>query len=282
MQFRSLFQVDLLLIASLLLGTPFLPKARSSPAPLETQYDAVENAFFLAAPTFVSFFTFIRDKAALEALRTQLGLSDTNLSPQKNAQRDLIELLSVDKSGFEIATIRRALELYADGFLPQEIWDFGLTKIEAAALYLYTTEDYQELNPELRQPSPRPEALSYAAMINRALSRLPKFRGLVKRGLSLPEDQLPLYREGSEISLPSFTSATADLMFGAFERKHRFLIESQCGRDVSSFSSNPGEREVLFAAGSKFRVLEVRRDVDLHGFRAEIEFHLTEIGCDSK
>jgi hypothetical protein len=157
------------------------------------------------------------------------------LSPQKNAQRDLIELLSVDKSGFEIATIRRALELYADGFLPQEIWDFGLTKIEAAALYLYTTEDYQELNPEFRQPSPRPEALSYAAMINRALSRLPKFRGLVKRG-----------------------------------------------RDVSSFSSNPGEREVLFAAGSKFRVLEVRRDVDLHGFRAEIEFHLNEIGCESK
>lgn len=241
--------------------------------------DRVETAFLHAATHFIPMFDLAGNNAALSQLRTQLALPTFNCTPKEIAQANLLGLLTLANRPFDSETILEILDSYADGFLPDKFWQHGFSKLEAVALYSYTTEDYQLLNPELRRLTPRPDALHYSAMVNRALDRLPRHKGLVKRGLSLPDDQIPHYQVGKQIVLPSFTSATADLTFGAFEKIHRFLISSCEGREVSTVSANPGEREVLFKAGSQFEVTDIKYDAPLHGFVAAIEFHLKEIGC---
>ena len=100
---------------------------------------------------------------------------------------------------------------------------------------------------------------------------------MVKRGTDLPQTVLETFQLGNEITFDAFTSTTRDLSLDVYESKYRMIIRSKTGRDISTLTPYPYEREVLFKAGSKFKVIRVTPDVIHSGVNAKMEFELEEL-----
>ncbi len=110
---------------------------------------------------------------------------------------------------------------------------------------------------------------NYRDTLNAALARLPDQPGTVKRGAMLPESVLERYSVGAVVTEGAFTSTSTG---PGFSGPHRFLIYSRHGKRIEPYSAHPSEHEVLFAAGTRFRVLKVEpQDGD------RLEIHLREI-----
>jgi hypothetical protein len=154
-----------------------------------------------------------------------------------------------------------------------------LCSIERVGIFSYTTEDYRFINPLLRDQSPSSSAIKYRNALNAVLDKLPAYHGTVKRGLKLTSDELARYTVGFETTFPSFTSTTSDLSLTRFENIHRMIIHSETGRDMSTISANPHEKEVLFKAGSRFKVLRRSQNVELNGSTASEEIELQEVNA---
>ena len=144
----------------------------------------------------------------------------------------------------------------------------------AAALYAYTEEAseqlYTRLNYVIRTPNTDSELFRYAGYIKHvqtALSSLPthlsRFHGKVYRGINRrvkPEN----YARDERVTWQAFSSSTKNssiaLNFvdkqGSKLRGSLFIIESNKGKLISSFSAYEAEDEVLFDANSQFQVLE--------------------------
>jgi len=95
-------------------------------------------------------------------------------------------------------------------------------------------------------------------MINAALDEIPdKFTGMAYRGTHLSEDVINNYKTAFEKGKPivekSFTSSSYD-KDEAFDGNVFFRITSKRGTLVEKISKKPGQQEVLFKAGQKFRV----------------------------
>ena len=105
--------------------------------------------------------------------------------------------------------------------------------------------------------------------LSKALQLLPNHEGVVYRGAQLTEEDLAPYTEGSTITMTRFTGASETYVnvlrfiqskvdyVRADQAKTQpvvFNITSKKVRSISDFSFMPGEKEVLFAPGTKFRV----------------------------
>ena len=77
------------------------------------------------------------------------------------------------------------------------------------------------------------------------------------RRTTLPADKLEEYKGVGNIVTEeaSTSSATGQTRF---RDDHLFLIESRHGKLVKEYSAFRSENEVLFAAGSRFKVLQVQ------------------------
>ena len=139
---------------------------------------------------------------------------------------------------------------------------YGLSDPEIAARYAYTTSDgtwgYRPLNTALRSQ----EAVKVAAFadyrdtLNAGLAKLPDHVGEVRRGTTLTQRELARYVQGATVTEHDFTSASVGR--AAFGGNVEFVIESLHGKRIQSWSAYSGEREVLFAAGTRFTVTDVR------------------------
>jgi hypothetical protein len=99
--------------------------------------------------------------------------------------------------------------------------------------------------------------------LNRALEKLPPHSGPVFRSTDLPPEALAQYQPGAIVSESAFLSTSMDLGVAqstAFAGNVEFRILSKSGRDISSVSTFPTEREVLFKTGVPFYVLDRRSD----------------------
>ena len=66
---------------------------------------------------------------------------------------------------------------------------------------------------------------------------------------------------GDEFTFKSFSSTSKDLdQLPASRRVIDFRIKSKGGKDIESFSLNPGEREVLLPRNSRFKVTRILRN----------------------
>jgi len=93
-------------------------------------------------------------------------------------------------------------------------------------------------------------------LIRSGLEKLPRYEGVVRRGVSTTLGQMPEYKVGATIVEEAFTSSTV----GQVSLQHRgpvtFIIESLNGRNIQTVASTQ-EGEVLFLPGTKFLVTKV-------------------------
>lgn len=92
--------------------------------------------------------------------------------------------------------------------------------------------------------------------LNSALKRFPAYEGFVFRGSSLPKAVLDQHQVGKTITYPAYTSSSTDQGISNDFGAQQFLIYSHTGRPIMGLHA--GENEVLFIAGTRFRVLAVK------------------------
>lgn len=147
---------------------------------------------------------------------------------------------------------------------PRPLQTTPLTPEQARALHHYTTiSGVEQLNRFLRRPGAAPEErreelrrLVDAAVAG--LAALPGFDGVSYRGTTLPVVDLPRWRPGAVVADRGFASSSASAAVAeAFRRGgNAFItIAGRSGADIRSLSYFEHEAEVLFAPGTRFRVV---------------------------
>lgn len=133
--------------------------------------------------------------------------------------------------------------------------DCGMSVAEVYALRWYTGSGYGAFNSALRSGGENAKKYEpIKIVLNEALKKLAPYKGEVVRGTTLPAAVAAEHTPGAILNYPSFTSTGIGSGFGGSQK---FIILSKKGRYVGSHSSNYGEKEVLFAADTKFKILEV-------------------------
>jgi hypothetical protein len=133
-----------------------------------------------------------------------------------------------------------------------------LTSEELSALTDYTGTGHADLNSALRSDAVDATQHARIEALNKALEKLPPYHGPVVRGANLPPEVLAQYLPGEVVTEPAFLSTTTNPAIAqspAFSGNVELRILSTTGRDLSSVSILPHEREILFPAGTKFYVL---------------------------
>jgi ADP-ribosyltransferase exoenzyme len=139
-----------------------------------------------------------------------------------------------------------------------------LTYEEKEAIWRYSAEMlFDEMNQALRSGRPLdPKLRKLVEDLSNGLAKLPPYQGEVYRGvISMTPEQLARYVPGSIVTEAGFTSTSSspDIAMG-FQGSVKYKIKSKTGRDISTESESSYEDEVLFDAGTKFRVEQVTTD----------------------
>lgn len=139
----------------------------------------------------------------------------------------------------------------------------GMTRQEYTGLLNYMGSLYSCLNRSLYTGQGEKFNL-LTTTINSALERFPRYEGFVFRGSYLPQNVIDQHKEGAVVDYPAFTSTSTDQSVsenfngGSHHIGQMFLIYSKSGRPIMGV--NAGEREVLFKAGTKFKVLKAQNN----------------------
>jgi hypothetical protein len=158
----------------------------------------------------------------------------------------------------------------------------GLGRAEVAAIYAYKRSAYAEVNRALRAGAYGPVA-SFVRILCSALGQLPEWQGVAFRGSALPANVFASYVPGALVSEAAFLSSSPSRSVAElYLRRERdpakqrvlFRIESLRGRLID----DGNESELLFAAGSRFRVQSTQPVSGEGGLPAHVLIELAEIG----
>lgn len=169
-----------------------------------------------------------------------------------------------------------------------------LTEAESSALNAYTASAFRPINAYLRGDQVRLNALipnkdkqsipmsaleadfeNAAKLIDAALDKFPNYVPpkhfnipipTVRRAASLSQAQLAQYQVGTVVTEKGFTSTSKYAGFSADgeEVNAKYIIYSKTGKDISAIAHRPDEHEVLFKRNTKFKVLNIELEGDLH------------------
>ncbi|CAF1281789.1 unnamed protein product [Adineta steineri] len=141
--------------------------------------------------------------------------------------------------------------------------EYGLTRDESAAIYLYTMEwgensFYQVINRALRAEdrSSLQPWFAYLKLFDVAVQKLPTIEKNLWRGVS--RDETRNFKKGDEFTwwTISSCSTSVNIIKDFLESNSTlFLIEALNGKDVSSYTSYPKENEVILCPGTRFCVV---------------------------
>lgn len=130
---------------------------------------------------------------------------------------------------------------------------------EESALKEYISSGAYKVNPQLREGLPLSETLQkHVENLDAALRKMPVYQGEVYRsfsafGVDSIEAFLASYRPNVVKGFPAYTSAGTAVYDESFPIQ--YVIQSVTGRDLRGY--NPGEMEILFPRGAKFKVTRV-------------------------
>jgi hypothetical protein len=160
--------------------------------------------------------------------------------------------------------IRRLKDPKYKGALPE------LTIQEKAGIHGYTDQEYWALNNYLRGLNVSAIRAEYFdnytnLLINALDSVVKKFVGTVYRGTDLQSDSLKQFKDHyhnkTEYVENGFTSTSSSIT-RKFSGNTTFIIHSKTGREVDAVSHHDYEKEVLFKAKTKFKVLKYEKRSD--------------------
>ena len=143
------------------------------------------------------------------------------------------------------------------------------THPEFLALYTYTLEDpqvYSDFNRQTRELGPLHKSYNYKAFyyfISMGMNKIsPKpFSRTVYRGVTYPVSA----EVGSKFTFNCFTSTSelrsvAESFLGGKNPKTLFIIETNRGADISTYSKFPDEEEVLISPCEMFDVIKINKE----------------------
>jgi hypothetical protein len=141
---------------------------------------------------------------------------------------------------------------------------FNLTDLERLAIWIYTTprDWHRVVNDSLWSGRITNEVRMFASILDRALQKLPRVSGTVYRGTFITqkaEEFLRNHKTGTIVTWPGFTSTTR-IRRNAYVGNVLFRIESTTGRSLQSYSADEADEEVLFATGTRYRIVGVIAD----------------------
>ncbi|MBE8521229.1 NAD--arginine ADP-ribosyltransferase [Amycolatopsis sp. H6(2020)] len=159
-------------------------------------------------------------------------------------------------------------QLHREARAKRDEWHPGMSDAGAVAVHAYTrTEMVGPLNHALRMGSPELGHLApQAAALVSGLNELPPHEGVVSRRVDFKGDLsrlqafLARFHDGAHITEPSFLSSSkvdAQHPRSNFPGEVEMRIQSKTGRDVEKLASIGHEREVLFKAGTQFKITGV-------------------------
>jgi hypothetical protein len=123
-----------------------------------------------------------------------------------------------------------------------------------AAVLDFLSDDRQALAAALRSPRTSPD--SRVACVLSGLRRLPSLAGAVFSSASLPDAGIGEYVTGRTLIEPAFVGATSSRLV-ALEGSIDYVIWSETGKRIAALAAGAGRDEVIFAAGTTYRVLQV-------------------------
>lgn len=130
----------------------------------------------------------------------------------------------------------------------------GLTLVEKYLVHQYTGDGGTQTNRSLRLWMPRSTRAAFCVnLFQFALSKFPKVRERVWRGVTLPPVEDQRHVPGAIVTYTAFTS-TSRKVLSNYSGTHTLWIESLQGRDISDCSAYRNEDEVLFAPDTRFKV----------------------------
>jgi hypothetical protein len=141
--------------------------------------------------------------------------------------------------------------------------DGELSSEHEGAIRYYTEEGALNLNQSLREGTAGESEQRRASRLNAALDKLPNHQGNVIRYIADADGKLRAkYQPGQTIEERGFTSSSRKANFGGSgiftpENSTKFVIASRTGKDISKWSHDPSEREVLFKSGTRFHITRV-------------------------
>ena len=161
-------------------------------------------------------------------------------------------------------------EAFAAGYKDRH-WSLGDMKQEEwEAVRAYTMggqgTDYRRLNKSLYNRAVKGTAKkgddelydSWRKIIDSGLDRMPDYVGEVRRGVvaygNALQRAVDFYKPGKTVTEPAYLS-TSRTKRGAFDGTLNFVIKSKTGSNVEKLSNFEHEAEVLFKAGTRFKVL---------------------------
>lgn len=129
-----------------------------------------------------------------------------------------------------------------------------------AVVAAYAGDGFRDLNAGLRG-DPSEKNKKFARALSSTLGKLPKHEGDVYRGAVLSSDQIAKYKVGATINERGFTSTSTNVQNAYSSQEQgskaqdnvQFKIKSRTGVSIDDFGQMD-ESEVLFRAGTKFRV----------------------------
>lgn len=130
----------------------------------------------------------------------------------------------------------------------------GLSPAQGAHILAYSGHEYSETNSALRAGVMDEKRWNHVRQLNKALDKLPNHEGVVYRKASLEPEIAAMYKPGMIVEERGFTSTSK--VEGTWSGSFKYKITSKTGKDISKMSLHPGENEVLFQSGSRFKVTE--------------------------
>lgn len=128
----------------------------------------------------------------------------------------------------------------------------GLTRSDCAFIAAYVGSAYHDMNKQFYEGTVEPKQFYLAKAIERALSKLPVYKGKVIRGLkNINKDQFAKYKPEHIVPSQTFMSAgKSSALWGSFELE----IHGNSARDLSAINGEGGG-EVVFMPGTAFKIV---------------------------
>lgn len=137
---------------------------------------------------------------------------------------------------------------------------YNINQWEQSTINDYTGVNYSNINSQLRENFGDISKCSIDVKNNcegldSAISKLPKYEGSVCR--KEPDSIIAKYIEGRTYTNYGYTSTTAWSDVGG---NSKLIIKQSSGANISKFSRNPGENEVLLPRGFKYKITKIEKN----------------------